>query len=146
MEILGQPRGLKFGTLAAEKILIDLAGQGIKPGSDYNQLNAATILYWGLWQCAQSKKELVDFSFEDVCDWVDEAWYDDSRAKEIARVIQEWEGSKHSILVIERMQKRLEELKKKTPTQSSPTGQTSRRKKAGRTSEASPSGSSAGPA
>jgi hypothetical protein len=66
-EILGKNRGIKFGVLAIQKIAMSVGDQF----STQDITVLYEMLYWGLWNNCYVKKEVPDFTFEDVCDWVD---------------------------------------------------------------------------
>jgi hypothetical protein len=112
-DILGKARGLKFGTLAAENILVELSALGVATGGNYNSAMMATVIYWGLYNNAFVKKETLDVTFEQICDWVDDHWYDAAQQKIMTEIVQTYETSKHSVMVLEKLEKQLEELKKK---------------------------------
>ena len=65
--ILGKDRGIKFGMLAMQKIALAV-------GESLDTENITVLyemVYWGLWNNCYVKKEVPDFSFEEICDWVD---------------------------------------------------------------------------
>ena len=67
-EILGKNRGIKFGVLAIQKIALSV-------GDQFNASDVTVLyemLYWGLYNNCYVKKETPDFTFENVCDWVDQ--------------------------------------------------------------------------
>lgn len=66
-DILGKNRGVKFGVLAIQKIALSI-------GEQFNTSDITVLyemLYWGLYNNCYVKKEEPDFTFENVCDWVD---------------------------------------------------------------------------
>ena len=65
-EILGKNRGIKFGMLAVEQIMEEMTEDGKGVRMLYE------MLYWGLYNNCYVKKEVPDFTKEQVCDWVDE--------------------------------------------------------------------------
>lgn len=134
--ILGKVRGLKYGNLAAENILVKISALGAATGGHYNSSMVAVIIYWGLYNNAFVKDDLpMDVNLEQVSDWVDDNWHDEEAQKTMASIVETYENSKHSKLVLERLEKKLEELKKKkVPTPSSKTDQISPRGKAGKRS------------
>ena len=67
--ILGKERGLKFGLLAMQNISSDI--EKYKQFGTDNTMTLTSIIYWGMVNNCLQKREDPDFSFEDVCDWVD---------------------------------------------------------------------------
>lgn len=71
-EVLGRRRGLKFGMLAAQRIMLEAQRLNASLGSDVDMALVPVIIYWGLFNNCYVKREDPDFTFEEVCDWVDE--------------------------------------------------------------------------
>lgn len=104
-DILGKIRGLKFGTLATEQIVLELA----KLNADtnfYNSAMIAIIVYWGLYNNSFIKREQMDYTFEDVVNWIEDNL---DKQETLTEIVQCFEGSKATKLLIESA----EEVKKK---------------------------------
>ena len=114
--IMGRTRGLKFGNLAAENIVIKLAQLGIATGGNYSGTMIAVILYWGLFNNCIAKNQDVDFTFEEVLDWVDDVSTDPTQeiTDTLTSVVRCYEESKAARVVLQGLEKMTEELKKKT--------------------------------
>jgi len=114
-DVLGRTRGLKFGALAAENIILEIAQLGVAASNgNYSGAMMASIIWWGLQNNAYVKRETLDLSFEEVVDWVDEHFTSDNElAPVFTAIARTWEESKASKMVLEHLQKTLEEIKKK---------------------------------
>lgn len=66
IELKGKKRGLKFNQLA-----IEIFSKHLDDTSNASMIYAC--IYAGLRGNSYVKREDVDYTFEDVCDWVDEA-------------------------------------------------------------------------
>ncbi len=66
IELGGKERGLKFNQLALE-VMSGLAGEVVTQ-------NVYAMFYGGLRGNSFVKREEPDYSFENVCDWVDELY------------------------------------------------------------------------
>jgi hypothetical protein len=111
LELLGRTRGLKFGALAAEQILISLAKLNIETQGFYSNSMLAIIIYWGMFNNCYAKREDPDFTFEQVVDWVDEYQFDDDKALKMADVVKCFEESKSSKLLTEKINQEAEKKK-----------------------------------
>lgn len=67
VELGGKQRGLKFNQLALEKIR-----EKTNPKSDIQ--NVYALFYGGLMGNSFVKEEEPDYTFENVCDWIDELY------------------------------------------------------------------------
>lgn len=115
--ILGEDRGLKFGNLAAENIMVKLTQLGIATGgANYSGAMISTIIYWGLFCNCIAKEVEPDFSFEDVMDWVDDMTNEPTpeTAEMLTRIVRTYEESKAARSVLSKLERMTEELKKKT--------------------------------
>jgi hypothetical protein len=112
--ILGKVRGLKFGSLAAENITMELVALGAATGGNYSTSMITVIIYWGLYNNAWSKKEDIDFTFEQVSDWVDENAGNDELVEVFGEIAKCYEASTSTKQTIERLEQKLDEIKKKT--------------------------------
>ena len=72
MDVLGRKRGLKFGMLAAQRIMLEAQKLNATLGTEVDVALVPVIIYWGLFNNCFVKREDPDFTFEEVCDWVDE--------------------------------------------------------------------------
>ncbi len=111
--ILGKVRGLKFGSLAAENITMELVALGAATGGNYSTSMITVIIYWGLYNNAWSKKEDIDFTFEQVSDWVDENAGNDELVGVFGEIAKCYEASTSTKQTIERLEQKLDEIKKK---------------------------------
>jgi hypothetical protein len=109
-DILGRQRGLKFGSLAAENILPELAALGVATGSDYSSAMIAIVVYWGLFNNAFAKRQELDVTFEQVCDWVDEIWTDTSKQEAVQAIVKAWEESTTTKTLLEKVSEKKTEL------------------------------------
>jgi len=135
--ILGRQRGLKFGSLAAENIMSELVALGISTGGSYNNAMLTVILYWGLFNNAFAKRETLDVDMDQIEDWVDENVQDPETGKVLEQIVRTYEESRASKLVLETLEKTVDEVKKKmAEIQTTPS--TSRNRKAGKSSADSP--------
>lgn len=114
--ILGQQRGLKFGTLAAEQITMDLVALGVATQSNYSSGMIASIVYWGLYNNAYVKRQELDVSFEDVSDWLDDNWTNKEIEPVLTEIVKCYEDSKQAKIILERLKEGAEEVKKKSLT------------------------------
>lgn len=103
MEILGKSRGVKFGALAAEQIMIELSKLGAATNGYYSNSMIAVVIYWGLFNNAYVKREELDVSFEQVVDWIDDHLNDEVSSKSFADVVKVFEESKSTKLLSERV-------------------------------------------
>lgn len=71
-DILGRKRGLKFGMLAVQQISLESQKIGKILGASVDLALVPVIVYWGLYNNCYIKREEPDFTFEEVCDFVDE--------------------------------------------------------------------------
>lgn len=84
-DILGRKRGLKFGMIAIQQITLDAKRLGAVLGNEIDMALVPVIIYWGLYNNCYIKREDPDFSFEDVCDFVDANLTDTDKFAEIVR-------------------------------------------------------------
>lgn len=70
-DILGKVRGLKFGMLAAQQIFTQANRLNKSLGAEVDAALVPVVIYWGLFNNCYVKQEDPDFTFEQVCDWVD---------------------------------------------------------------------------
>jgi len=76
--VLGRNRGIKFGMPAIKQIIMQMPSEEDKEklsAEDYDFKSTALVyemLYWGLRNNCQNKKEDPDFTREEVIDWVDQ--------------------------------------------------------------------------
>lgn len=115
-DILGKVRGLKFGTLAAEQITMDLVSLGVSTNKTYSSGMIASIIYWGLFNNAFVKRQELDVTFEQVCDWLDDNWTNKDLAGSITDIVKCYEESKQAKIVLEQLKEGVEDIKKKTLT------------------------------
>ena len=101
--ILGKTRGIKFGALAAEQIMIELSKLGTATNGYYSNSMIAVVIYWGLFNNAYVKRDELDITFEQVVDWVDEHLNDEASAKAFTDVVLVFESSKSTKLLAERV-------------------------------------------
>ena len=71
-DVLGRRRGLKFGMLAAQRIMLEAQKLNAQLGAEIDLVLVPVIIYWGLFNNCYNKREDPDFTFEDVSEWVDE--------------------------------------------------------------------------
>ena len=112
LTILGRKRGLKFGTLAFERLgaALDIIEQS---GEYYTTKFTADLVYAGLVNNCYRKNEQPDFTYQDVFDFVDDNANDPEVVKELAAVIKAFEQSKPLQDALEAVNKASEESKKK---------------------------------
>ena len=72
VEILGKNRGLKFGMLATQQIMLEVARLNKQLGNEVDIAVIPVVVYWGLFNNCYVKREDPDFTFEQVCDWMDD--------------------------------------------------------------------------
>jgi hypothetical protein len=72
LKMLGRLRGLKFGMIACQQIHQESQKLGKTLGASLDLALVPVIVYWGLWNNCYIKREDPDFTFEDVCNYVDE--------------------------------------------------------------------------
>jgi hypothetical protein len=142
-EILGKTRALKFGALAAENIFTELYALGVATSGVYSSEMVATIIYWGLYNWHRHKKVDMDVDYEQVADWVDDKFYDETSQELFNQIVRCYEDSKSVKMLEQNLAKSLDGVKKKMEHQKQNLS-TSPDPKAGSTSEALPSESSAG--
>jgi len=93
-DVLGKTRGIKFGMIAIQQIMTKIESGMPEVAILYE------LLYWGLWNNCYVKKEVPDFSFEEVCDYVDanisdvKLWESLSECFRSSSVIKEADGGK----------------------------------------------------
>jgi hypothetical protein len=109
-EILGKVRGLKFGTLAAENITLKLVELGMETGN-YSSAMIAEVIYWGLYNNSYVKREVMDFTFEQVCEWVDDNWR--SNKELIRKITDVYQDSKYTKEYVEEVKVSMDDVKKK---------------------------------
>lgn len=76
IELGGKQRGLKFNELAVRKyseIIMQDVANGLDSEADIATSGVYGMIWGGLVGNAYVKRENVDFTFEDVCDWVEKA-------------------------------------------------------------------------
>lgn len=95
VEIGGKLRGLKFNQLALEEFSKKLPNTGVDIPS--TMLVYAEV-WGGLTGCSYVKSEEIDYTFEDVCDWVDELFATDQ-----SEVIQKIDDTLSSTQVYKRL-------------------------------------------
>ena len=115
-DILGKPRGLKFGTLAAEQITMDLVSLGVAIQGNYSSAMISSIIYWGLFNNTFVKRQELDVTFEDVCNWMDDHWNDKEIVPLITDIVKCYEESRQSKLVLKNLSDSVEDIKKKNLT------------------------------
>lgn len=81
--ILGRDRGIKFGMPAIQKIMIAVSDKQTNIDIPDTAI-LYEMIYWGLWNNCYLKREVPDFDFESVCNWVDENITNASLFEEIA--------------------------------------------------------------
>lgn len=118
--VLGKVRGLKFGSLAAENITMELVALGASTGGNYSTSMMTVIIYWGLYNNCWVKKEDMDFTFEQVSDWIDENANNPEVEDVFVEVVKCYEQSSSTKQTIEKLEAKLEEIKKKTASTSQP--------------------------
>jgi hypothetical protein len=111
LNLLGRNRGLKFGALAAEQIMVKLAKLSQDTGGIYTSSMIAEIIYWGLVNNCYVKREDPDFTFEQVVDWVDENWLNTEMAESITGVVKCFEESKSAKALTEKVTEVVEKKK-----------------------------------
>lgn len=87
IELGGKPRGLKFNQLSLEVYTKNINFEAVQTSSIY------ATFYAGLIGNTYAKREEADFTFEDVCTWVDDL-YEKGRTEEIKKVCDMW-GETH---------------------------------------------------
>jgi hypothetical protein len=85
--ILGKTRGLKFGMLAAEKIISEMVTLNVQLGDSVSSSLATTVIYWGLYNNCFVKREVLDVTFEQVADWTDQAWFNKEDQPVISEIL-----------------------------------------------------------
>lgn len=118
LELLGKVRGLKFGMLAAEQIMVKLAKLSIETGGIYTSAMISEVIYWGLYNNCHVKREDPDFTFEQVVDWVDDNWFDGSMTQKFTDVIKCFEESKSSKILADKIQEVADKKKAMNGTES----------------------------
>lgn len=102
----GKDRGLKFNQMAMEVFCKHIDMNAITASSAY------ATFYGGLIGNCYAKKEEVDFTFEQVVDWVD-ALYDRNRKEDIEAVdkcFSETQAYKRLLTELEDQKKKMENL------------------------------------
>lgn len=72
VDFKGQPTGLKFGMLAVENIASEAQRFSDLHGQVSNVKSAYDMVYWGLANNFYAKNRDIDFTREEVQDWVDD--------------------------------------------------------------------------
>ena len=72
IEFKGQLRGIKFGMLAVQQIMLAASKLNVVLGDEIDIALIPEVIYWGLYNCSINKREIIDYTFEDVSDFVDE--------------------------------------------------------------------------
>ena len=111
LNLLGRNRGLKFGALAAEQIMVKLAKLQQDTGGIYTSSMITEIIYWGLVNNCYAKREDPDFTFEEVMDWVDGNWINPEMAETLTAVVKCFEESKSSKALTEKVTEAIEKKK-----------------------------------
>lgn len=88
----GKERGLKFGMYAAE--LIGRKSVANIEGELVTSQFAADLIHAGLLNNCVVKELPVDFTYEEVTDWLEEMWFDEKGQKVIAQVIAAFTDSR----------------------------------------------------
>ena len=114
-DILGRKRGLKFGMIAVQQITLDAKRIGAVLGNEIDIALVPVIIYWGLFNNCYIKREDPDFTFEDVCDYVDANMTDTEKFAEIVRCFY---NSKLVSGSVDKVEKESGEKKSSTLTQS----------------------------
>lgn len=112
-EVLGRRRGLKFGMLAAQQIMLQAQRLNKTFGSELDLVLVPVIVYWGLWNNCYNKQEDPDFTFEEVSEWVDE---NVGQVELLGDIVKCFYQSKVVAASIERMQGEAKEDEKKSST------------------------------
>jgi len=109
-DILGKVRGLKFGMLAAENLTLRFVELGMETGN-YSSAMIAELIYWGLRNDCYVKRQPEDFTFEQVCDWLDTNWRENKDL--ITRITEAYQESKATKEYVEELKEKMEDVKKK---------------------------------
>ena len=120
MDVLGRRRGLKFGMLAAQQIMLQAHKLNATLGNSIDLALVPAIIYWGLWNNCYNKQEDPDFTFEQVSEWVDDNM---DKAEMFGDVVKCFYESKVVASSLEKLVK--EDEKKSSTSPQSPDGTTS---------------------
>jgi hypothetical protein len=112
-EILGKTRGLKFGNLAAEQITMELIALGVATQGNYSSAMISVIIYWGLYNNSFVKRQELDVTFEDICNWMDDNWKNKDVEPMITSIVKTYEESRQTKDVIQDLTEKVEDIKKK---------------------------------
>jgi hypothetical protein len=113
IKIGGQLRGLKFGMLAIEGILVDGAREREKKGVLNPTKSAYNLLYHGLLNNCEAKNTDPDFTFEDVMDWADDLSATEEGKSDLLRISETFANSRALEIVNGTVEKETEEEAKK---------------------------------
>jgi hypothetical protein len=72
IEFKGKLRGIKFGMLAVQQIMLAASKLNAELGNAIDIALIPEVLYWGLYNCSINKREIIDYTFEDVAEFVDD--------------------------------------------------------------------------
>jgi hypothetical protein len=76
IEFKGKLRGIKFGMLAVQQIMLAASKLNAELGNEIDIALIPEVLYWGLYNCSINKREIIDYTFEDVAEYVDDHIHD----------------------------------------------------------------------
>lgn len=76
LEFKGKTRGIKFGMLAVQQIMLAANKLNLELGNEIDIVLIPEVIYWGLYNCSYNKREIVDYTFEDVTEFVDDNLHD----------------------------------------------------------------------
>ena len=111
IELGGKSRGWKFNQEAFEIFLKKVNWMEPNPAGD-----TYACIYGGLIANCRVKNETVDFTFENVCDWVDELNATDAGQKVLTLVAKTFNESQVYLLALERMKKQIKTMKSEPET------------------------------
>ena len=72
IEFKGKLRGIKFGMLAVQQIMLAASKLNAELGNEIDIALIPEVIYWGLYNCSINKREIIDYTFEDVSEFVDD--------------------------------------------------------------------------
>lgn len=72
IEFKDKVRGVKFGMLAVQQIMLAASKLNAELNNEIDIALIPEVIYWGLYNCSINKREIIDYTFEDVSDFVDE--------------------------------------------------------------------------
>ena len=109
MELGGKPRGLKFNQMSVVTMTKYLDFDNVPATYGY------ALIYAGLVSSCYVKREEPDFTFEQVCDWVDEVSVDEViKARDVFEATQSFKSLTDSVSEItEQTKKKLKSTKGK---------------------------------